>query len=333
LFIRGFKNMLIDQFGRQATDLRVSVTDRCNYRCLYCMPAEVQWLPKPQILTFEEIERLVVLFAAEGVRKLRLTGGEPLVRRDLPLLVKRLSNIKGIEDISLTTNGYYLKEYAKDLKAAGIQRLNISLDSLRADRFFEITRSNSFDRVMAGIIAAKEAGFDPIKINCVPIRGFNDDEVIDFLHWGAQENLQIRFIEFMPLDGDHHWKRENVVSQSEILEQIRRTATIQTLEQSRPAPAIRYQFGSGTGEFGVIPSVTAPFCSNCSRIRLTADGKFRTCLFAIQETDLLTPLRAGAPDENLVDMLRNAVYHKWAGHKINDPDFQQPDRAMYAIGG
>ncbi|MGH9857982.1 MAG: GTP 3',8-cyclase MoaA, partial [Acidobacteriota bacterium] len=177
--------MLIDQFGRQATDLRVSVTDRCNYRCLYCMPADVQWLPKPQILTFEEIEHLVVLFAAEGVHKLRLTGGEPLVRRDLPLLVKRLSNIQGIEEISLTTNGYYLKEYAKDLKAAGIQRLNISLDSLRADRFFEITRSNSFDRVMEGIAAAKVAGFNPIKINCVPIRGFNDDEVINFLQWGA----------------------------------------------------------------------------------------------------------------------------------------------------
>jgi GTP 3',8-cyclase len=325
--------MLIDQFGREATDLRVSVTDRCNYRCLYCMPADVKWLPKPQILTFEEIEHLVNLFAAEGVHKLRLTGGEPLVRRDLPVLVERLHKIKGIEEISLTTNGYYLKEHAKDLKRAGIQRLNISLDSLQADRFFEITRSNSFDRVMEGIAAAKEAGFDPIKINCVPIRGFNDDEVINFLKWGAEENLQIRFIEFMPLDGDHHWKRENVVSQSEILEQIKRTSTIQTVEQTKPAPAIQYRFGSGSGEFGVIPSVTAPFCGNCSRIRLTADGKFRTCLFAIQETDILGPLRAGASDKNLVDMLRNAVYHKWAGHKINDSDFQQPARAMYAIGG
>ena len=297
------------------------------------MPEDVQWLPKPQILTFEEIESLVRLFAAEGVRKLRLTGGEPLVRRDLPILVERLSKVEGIEDISLTTNGYYLKQYAKDLKAAGIQRLNISLDSLRADRFYEITRNNSFDRVMEGIAAAKEAGFDPIKINCVPIRGFNDDEIVDFLQWGALENLQIRFIEFMPLDGDHHWKRENVVSQSEILDIVKRTGVIRTLEQSRPAPAIQYQDSSGTGAFGVIPSVTAPFCSNCSRIRLTADGKFRTCLFAIQETDLLGPLRAGARDDVLVDVIRNAVYHKWAGHKINDADFQQPARAMHAIGG
>ena len=325
--------MLTDQFGRQATDLRVSVTDRCNYRCLYCMPEDVKWLPKPQILTFEEIEYLVRIFAGEGVRKLRLTGGEPLVRRDLPVLVERLRKIEGIEDISLTTNGYFLKEFAKDLRAAGIQRLNVSLDSLRADRFYEITRNNSFDRVMEGIAAAKEAGFDPIKINCVPIRGFNDDEIVDFLQWGAVENLQIRFIEFMPLDGDHHWKRENVVSQSEILEIVKRTGAIHTLEQSRPTPAIQYQHGSGTGAFGVIPSVTAPFCGNCSRIRLTADGKFRTCLFAIQETDLLGPLRAGINDENLVDVIRNAVYHKWAGHKINDPDFQQPARAMHAIGG
>jgi cyclic pyranopterin phosphate synthase len=297
------------------------------------MPSEVQWLPKPQILTFEEIERLVNLFARHGVRKLRLTGGEPLVRRDLPLLVERLHKINGIEEISLTTNGYYLKEYAHALKAAGIRRLNISLDSLRADRFAEITRSNSFDRVIEGIAAAKAAGFDPIKINCVPVRGFNDDEIIDFLEWGARENLQIRFIEFMPLDGDHHWKRGNVVSQWEIIEKVKKTGSIQMLEQSKPAPAIRYQYANGAGDFGVIPSVTDPFCGNCTRIRLTADGKFRTCLFAIEETDLLGPLRSGAADEQLLELIRNAVYHKWAGHKISDPDFQQPSRAMYSIGG
>ncbi len=325
--------MLIDKFGRQATDLRISVTDRCNYRCLYCMPADVKWLPKPQIMSFEEIEHFAILFALEGVRKLRLTGGEPLVRRDLPLLVERLCKIKGIEEISLTTNGYYLKEFAHSLKAAGIQRLNISLDSLRPDRFEKITLSNSFDRVMEGIAAAKTAGFDPIKINCVPIRGFNDDEIVDFLQWGARENLQIRFIEFMPLDGDHHWKRENVVTQAEILEKVKQEGSIRALDQSRPAPAIQFEYGSGTGEFGVIPSVTKPFCGDCSRIRLTADGKFRTCLFAMEETDVLKPLRAGTPNEALVDMIRKAVYHKWAGHKINDPDFQQPARAMYAIGG
>jgi cyclic pyranopterin phosphate synthase len=297
------------------------------------MPADVQWLPKPQILTFEEIEQLVTLFAEEGVKKLRLTGGEPLVRRDLPLLVGRLRKISGIEEISLTTNGYYLKEYVDALKEAGVQRLNISLDSLRADRFAEITRSNSFDRVMEGIAAAKQAGFDPIKINCVPVRGFNDDEIIDFLKWGAAENLQIRFIEFMPLDGDHHWKRENVVTQSEILATIEAAAPVHALKSSKPAPAAPFALENGTAEFGIIPSVTEPFCGNCSRIRITADGKFRTCLFAIQETDLLTPLRSGIQKEELVNLIRSAVREKWAGHKINDSDFQQPARAMYAIGG
>ena len=307
------------------------MTDRCNYRCLYCMPADVQWLPRPQILTFEEIERLVQVFASQGVRKVRLTGGEPLVRRDLPHLVQRIAAIEGIQDISLTTNGYYLKEFASDLKVAGLQRINISLDSLRPDRFAKITRSNSFDRVMLGIAAAKAAGFHPIKINCVPIRGFNDDEIVDFLKWGAAENLEIRFIEFMPLDGDHQWKRQNVITQSEILEKAVGTPYFEPLKNPKPAPAV--QFENGSSQFGIIPSVTNPFCGNCSRIRVTADGKFRTCLFAIQETDLLTPLRSGASNTVLIDIIRNAVYDKWAGHKINDPDFQQPARAMYAIGG
>jgi cyclic pyranopterin phosphate synthase len=323
--------MLIDQFGRQATDLRVSVTDRCNYRCVYCMPEHVEWLPKPQILTFEEIETLVSLFAREGVKKLRLTGGEPLVRRDLPKLIMRLKQIQGIQEISLTTNGYYLKELAQSLKTAGIDRINISLDSLRPDRFERITRSNSFDRVMEGIQEAKKVGFDPIKINCVPVRGFNDDEIIDFLNWGAEHHFQIRFIEFMPLDGDHHWKRENVLTQSDILEIIRVNEDVQNVSQSHPVPA--RVFRHSTAEFGIIPSVTEPFCKDCSRIRITADGKFRTCLFAIQETDLLGPLRSGAAEEEIVERIRLAVYHKWAGHKINDPDFEQPSRAMYAIGG
>jgi cyclic pyranopterin phosphate synthase len=325
--------MLIDKFGRQATDLRISVTDRCNYRCVYCMPAEVQWLPKPQILTFEELEHLVTLFAQEGVTKLRLTGGEPLVRRDLPVLAARLNQVKGIQDISLTTNGYYLKEHARALKSAGIQRLNISLDSLRPDRFEKITRNNSFHRVLEGIQAAKTAGFDPIKINCVPIRGFNDDEILDFLEWGAAEKLQIRFIEFMPLDGDHNWKRENVLTEAEILERVSRARPIQGHTPAKPAPAMLFEYSDGSGEFGVIPSVTRPFCADCSRIRLTADGKFRTCLFALQETDLLGPLRRGVSDQEIIDLIRDAVYHKWAGHKINDSDFEQPARAMYAIGG
>jgi cyclic pyranopterin phosphate synthase len=325
--------MLIDKYGRRATDLRISVTDRCNYRCVYCMPAHVQWLPKAQILSFEEIETLTRLFAREGVTKLRLTGGEPLVRRDLPLLVERLAKIKGIEDISLTTNGYYLKEQARALYNAGIHRINISLDSLHADRFERMTQNNSFDRVMEGIREAKKTGFEPIKINCVPIRGFNDDEIIDFLNWGAAEGLQIRFIEFMPLDGDHHWKRDRVMTQSEILELAAEKGFIEKLPSCKPAPAMTYRYAAGIGNFGVIPSVTQPFCADCSRIRLTADGKFRTCLFAINETDLLGPLRKGIRDQEIIELIRDAVYHKWAGHKINDEDFVQPSRAMYSIGG
>ncbi len=325
--------MLIDQFGRRATDLRISVTDRCNYRCLYCMPAHVQWLPKPEILTFEEIEALTKLFASEGVNEIRLTGGEPLVRRDLASLAERLGKIKGIDEISLTTNGYYLKEQARDLWNAGIRRLNVSLDSLKPERFAEITRNNSFDRVLEGIFHAKSVGFDPIKINCVPIRGFNDDEILDFLKWGAESGLQIRFIEFMPLDGDHNWKRENVLPQAEILQRVAKTGLVKEVRSDTPAPAMKFHYAGGKSDFGVIPSVTKPFCADCSRIRLTSDGKLRNCLFAIEETDLRGPLRSGASDRQLIEMMRNAVYHKWAGHKINDPDFEQPARAMYAIGG
>lgn len=325
--------MLIDQFGRKATDLRISVTDRCNYRCVYCMPEHVEWLPKPQILTFEEIETLTRIFAAEGVNEIRLTGGEPLVRKDLPLLVSRLVKIEGIESISLTTNGYYLKEQAQNLFDAGIKRINISLDSLRPERFAEITRNNSFHRVMEGIEESKRVGFSPIKINCVAIRGFNDDEILDFLRWGAENGLQIRFIEFMPLDGDHQWNVKNVLTQAEIIEAARKLGGIEKLDAGTPAPANQYVYASGEGNFGVIPSVSEPFCGHCSRIRLTAEGKFRTCLFALQETDLRGPLRAGAGKDELTAMIQKAVYHKWAGHKINDPDFEQPARAMYAIGG
>jgi cyclic pyranopterin phosphate synthase len=324
---------MIDQFGRQATDLRISVTDRCNYKCAYCMPAHVEWLPKPQILTFEEIDYLTRIFVDEGVTHLRLTGGEPLVRRDLHVLVSKLFGIPGVEDISLTTNGYFLKQQAAKLREAGIRRINISLDSLKPDRFTQITRNNSFVRVLEGINEAKRAGFSPIKVNCVVIRGFNDDEIVDFLRWGKENGLQIRFIEFMPLDGDHNWRRENVLSQAEIVKKARELGAISEMVEESPSPATKYVFDGGESEFGVIPSVSEPFCANCSRIRITADGKFRSCLFAIQETDLRTPLRAGATREELAAIIRQAVYYKWAGHKINDPDFQQPERAMYAIGG
>jgi cyclic pyranopterin phosphate synthase len=297
------------------------------------MPANVQWLPKPEILTFEEIEYLVRLFASEGVDQLRLTGGEPLVRRDLHVLIERLLKIPGISDLSLTTNGHFLKDQAERLRNAGMKRINISLDSLHADRFAKITRSNSFDKVMEGIAAAKAAGFDPIKINCVAIRGFNDDEIVDFLKWGAKNQLKIRFIEFMPLDGDHNWKLPSVLSKAEILEKARQFANFSEVFDEEPAPAARYSTNEGKSDFGIIPSVTEPFCANCSRIRITAEGKFRNCLFAIDETDLRDPLRSGATSGELRALVRKAIFSKWAGHKINHPDFEQPRRAMYAIGG
>src|SRR5262245_51959195 len=286
-------SMLVDLFGRKATDLRVSVTDRCNYRCTYCMPANVQWLPKPEILNFDEIESLVRIFATEGVTQLRLTGGEPLVRRDLAVLAGRLVLVPGIQDVSLTTNGYHLKEQAADLRAAGIRRINISLDSLKADRFEQITKNNSFSKVMEGISEAQKVGFNPIKINCVDIRNFNDDEIVDFLKWGLEENLQIRFIEFMPLDGDHTWRPEHVLTQEEILQKAKAFGKLEPVSNDSPAPATQYFYAKGEGNFGVIPSVSQPFCSHCSRIRITADGKFRTCLFALEEVDLKEPLRSG----------------------------------------
>ena len=320
--------MLLDKFGRHAKDLRISVTDRCNYRCAYCMPSHVEWLPKPQILSFEEIETLARLFVKLGVDSIRLTGGEPLVRRNLPELAKRLSKIEDLQDLSLTTNGYYLPQLAHDLYQAGIRRINISLDSLNPQKFRDITGNDSFHRVMDGIEAARDAGFNPIKINCVAIRGFNDDEIGDFLRWGKEKNLEIRFIEFMPLDGDHKWSRDRVLTEQEILEKARAFGSTEQVEFEEASPATKFESG-----FGIIPSVTQPFCASCTRIRLTADGKFRTCLFAISEVDLRTPLRNGDHSDEIARLIQAAVAEKWAGHKINAPDFVQPPRAMYAIGG
>jgi GTP 3',8-cyclase len=325
--------MLIDRFKRQATDLRISVTDRCNYRCLYCMPEHVEWIPKPEVLSFEEITHLAKIFASEGVNEIRLTGGEPLARKQLPRLISMLKSISGISSVSLTTNGFYLKDQAQPLRDAGIDRINISLDSLRPDRFAEITRNNSLDRVLEGIGAAQRAGFSPIKINCVAIRGFNDDEIIDFLEWGTTLDLQIRFIEFMPLDGDHRWTRLNVLTEKEILDKVREFYAVREIPSKDMAPATRFSFANNKAEFGIIASVSEPFCGDCSRIRLTADGKLRTCLFSLQETDLRAPLRQGLGDGEIVKLIQAAVLEKWAGHRINESDFVQPPRAMYAIGG
>jgi cyclic pyranopterin phosphate synthase len=325
---------LIDARGRVVDDLRISVTDRCNFRCVYCMPAEgMAWLPREEILNFEEITRLAALFVAAGTRTIRLTGGEPLVRRDLPVLAGMLSALHPDLDLSLTTNGFLLRRDAAALAAAGVRRVNVSLDSLRAERFARITRRDCLDTVLDGIAAAREAGLEPVKVNCVTVRGFNDDEVLDFARLAREQGVHVRFIEFMPLDASGEWGRDSVVPGEELLE------AAETEFPMRPRgnghdPATRFQFADGApGELGFINSVSAPFCARCNRVRITADGQLRTCLFSITETDLRGPLRAGASDAELERIIRDAVWRKEPGHRINEPDFVRPQRSMSQIGG
>jgi cyclic pyranopterin phosphate synthase len=324
---------LIDAFGRVADDLRISVTDRCNLRCTYCMPAEgMQWLPRAQILSYEEIDRLVGVFMSLGVHTVRLTGGEPLARRDLPVLVEMLA-ARGVPDLSVTTNGVLLSEQAGPLVRAGLQRVNVSVDSLLRHRFAEMTRRDALDQVMEGLRAAETAGLRPIKLNCVVVRGTNDDEVVDFARFSRETGYEVRFIEFMPLDAEETWTRDAVVPSREVLERIDVTYPIEPIEHG-PEPATMWRFRDGaSGAIGVIASVTEPFCSSCNRIRITADGQFRTCLFAMEETDLRALLREGASDGEIADAVRAAVAGKWAGHKINDADFARPTRSMSLIGG
>lgn len=325
---------LKDSFGRRIDNLRISVTDRCNFRCVYCMPNHPVWMPREELLSFEEIVRLARVFVEAGIRKIRLTGGEPTVRRDLPDLVRMLRTLPGLEDLSLTTNGYFLRRVGRTLYAAGLRRINISLDTLRREKFEEITRTKFFDNVLDGIRAAREIGFDPIKINAVIMRGYNDDEVVDFAAWARKEKIQVRFIEFMPLDGDNGWDRRKVVTKREILEQIGRVFPWERHPDANPGePAERFRFRDGQGEFGVIGSVSEPFCGSCNRVRLTADGKLRTCLFSIGETDLKRLMRAGASDNELRDLFERAVYFKEPGHFINSEHFVKPGRTMHAIGG
>jgi len=324
---------LIDSFGRIADDLRISVTDRCNLRCTYCMPPEgMQWLPRSEILTYEEIDRLVGVFMGLGVHTVRLTGGEPLARRELHVLVEMLA-ARGVPDLSLTTNGVLLAGHAETLARAGLRRVNISVDSLLRHRFAEMTRRDALERVMDGLRAAEAAGLQPIKLNCVVIRGTNDDEVVEFARFSRDTGFEVRFIEFMPLDADEAWTREAVVPSREVLARI---DTVYPLEPVRhgPEPATMWRFRDGArGAIGVIASVTEPFCSSCNRIRVTSDGQFRTCLFALEETDLRALLRGGAGDGEIADAVRAAVAGKWAGHKINDEDFARPKRSMSLIGG
>ena len=325
---------LVDTFGRAADDLRISVTDRCNFRCTYCMPAEgLRWLPRDELLTFEELTRLLALFVRLGVSSLKVTGGEPTVRADLPRLISMFRDAGPDLDISITTNGLLLDNLATPLAAAGVDRATVSCDSLLRHRFAEMTRRDALDRVLAGLKAAEASGLTPIKINCVVIGGTNDDEVVGFASWARETGYDVRFIEYMPLDAEHAWERERVVPAARILEAIDAVYPL-VAEGHGVEPAAAYRFADGApGRIGVIASVTEPFCDTCNRLRLTAEGMLRSCLFALDETDLRTPMRAGADDEELERMIRETIWAKWSGHRINHPDFVQPERSMSMIGG
>ena len=327
---------LIDSFGRRHNNLRISVTDRCNIRCFYCMPAEnVEFLKREKLLTFEEITAFVRMMVPLGVNKIRLTGGEPLVRRDLPTLVKMIAGIEGITDIGMTTNGIFLAQHAEALYEAGLRRLNVSLDALDPVKFREVTRRDGYEEVLKGIEKAKAVGFDPIKINAVSIRGVTESEIEPFGHFARESGCEVRFIEYMPLDADAAWEREKVLFASEIIDLLSsKILSLVPLPNANPnAPSTDYMFADGIGRIGFIPSVSQPFCGQCNRFRLTADGKLRNCLFSLGETDIKSLLRGGGSREEIIDAVRGSIASKWAGHHINDADFQQPQRPMYSIGG
>ncbi len=327
------RDQLVDGHGRAIGDLRLSVTDRCNFRCQYCMPAEgLPWLDRSEVLSFEEIERLVALFASLGVRSLRLTGGEPLVRRDFPRLAGMLSPL--VDDLSVTTNGYMLERDAEALVRAGVNRFNVSIDSLQRDRFFAMTRRDALPRVMAGLEALgafPEA--HPIKVNAVALRGFTEDEVLPFARFARERPFEVRFIEFMPLDGDRAWDMDKVLTGEEIRAAINAVFPLEAETREPHATARVFRFADGRGRIGFINPVSEPFCGDCDRIRLTAEGKLRTCLFSVGETDLRSPLRAGATDDDLEAIVRDAVWRKELKHRVNEPGFVQPARSMSAIGG
>jgi cyclic pyranopterin phosphate synthase len=324
---------LVDPFGRVVRDLRISVTDRCNFRCTYCMPEEgMQWLPRSEILTFEEIERLArICVERYGFDGIRLTGGEPTVRAHLTTLVAKLATL-GV-DLAMTTNGATLRHSAHDLREAGLRRINISLDTLDREKFIRMTRRDELERVLDGIQAAKEAGFDPVKINAVVERGTNDDEIVDLARFGRDESVEVRFIEFMPLDASDAWQRAQVVGQDEIVATIAAEWPLEQVPPVGAAPANLWRYADGAGRVGVIPTVTKPFCGDCDRVRLTADGQFRTCLFATDEFDLRAALRGGETDDEIAARIERAVGTKWAGHQINQVNFIRPARTMSQIGG
>jgi cyclic pyranopterin phosphate synthase len=324
---------LVDPYGRVVRDLRIAVTDRCNFRCTYCMPEEgMEWMPRSEILTFEEITRIARIcterFGFEGIR---LTGGEPTIRAHITGLVAQLAEL-GI-DVAMTTNAATLRHIAGDLRRAGLRRINISLDSLDREKFARMTRRDELENVLLGIDAAVEAGFDPVKINAVIERGVNDDEIVDLARFGRDRGVEVRFIEFMPLDATDEWQRSKVVGQTEIVARLAECWEIEQVPARGAAPADRWRYLDGRGLVGVIPTVTQPFCGDCDRIRLTADGQLRTCLFATDEFDLRAALRDGETDDQIAARIEAAVGTKWAGHQINQVNFVRPKRNMSQIGG
>jgi cyclic pyranopterin phosphate synthase len=329
---------LFDSHGREIKDLRISVTDRCNFRCTYCLPEEgMTWLARDELLSFEEIAAVSRIFTERFyIQSIRLTGGEPTVRAQLPRLVSMLSSLTNFEgkkiNLSMTTNGVTLPLIADPLREAGLDRINISLDTLKPDRFLQITKRPQFERVLEGIAAAQTAGFSPIKLNVVAMKGINDDEIVDFATFGRERHVEVRFIEFMPLDGANEWDRATVLTADEILEQIGNIYPADPIERTG-APATTYRYRDGKGSFGVIPTVTKPFCGDCDRVRLSAEGKIRTCLFALDEHDLRSALRSGDSPEKLATRIESIVATKWAGHSIGKVNFIRPPKSMSQIGG
>jgi len=329
---------LRDSYKRPIRDLRVSLTDRCNFRCFYCLPhGEPPIAPKEQMLSYEEIEYVCEIFVALGIEKIRLTGGEPMLRRDIETIIRKINKLKssGLQDLALTTNGYYLPERAQSLKDAGLDRVTISLDSLKRDVFKRMTGVDVLDKVLAGIAAAKAAGLEPIKINAVIVRGHNEDEVADFAAFAREHDVKMRYIEFMPLDSGHEWSRKDVVSGREIRDRISERFPLVRVEVARGSDtSSRYGFADGApGEIGIIAPVTEPFCGACSRIRLTADGQIRTCLFSTVEHSLRDVVRSGASRAEIIDYIHSVILKKEPRHFINDPGFVTPSRSMSFIGG
>lgn len=326
---------LVDSFGRRHNNLRISVTDRCNIRCVYCMPESVTFLPRQELLSYEEIARVARVAAGLGIDKIRLTGGEPLVRKDLPRLIEQLVAIPGIKDVGLTTNGILLAPVAKDLWDAGLRRINVSLDTMDPARFVELTRREGFEQVIEGILAAKAAGFDPVKVNAVAIKGVTEADVVPLGKFAREHGLEMRFIEYMPLDAGNLWERDKVLYAAEMLDMLGREIgeLVPAANQDPKAPAQDYEYVDGGGRVGMIASVSRPFCMSCNRIRLTADGKLRHCLFALEETDVRSLIRSGADDDSLARALVATVESKWEGHEINTARFIKPERLMHSIGG